>query len=272
MARRYCYQGLSAQDAGNLRTVIPNLPNELGDEFIDDVGVGNYRVGIEGRNQGSASVGEGDEASVMRILWDLYDNDIENYTFDNEYSDKWNLGDLEVFNLMKGNQRLSDFWSDAVGKHAISFKRRSELGEVFEEYGVSSILINPMDEVKLNPGKILFNFLEQNSNHSNLFEVLVFDTTFNNIVDRSGVLKNVFQWTSNVNFQPGNYQWVVLNNPVTLNNIDMMTSYWSGAYNFSVVAVPEPASTLSVLAFGALGVSSLLKRKQKLANRVASIK
>lgn len=252
------YLALSAQDAGKLRTVIPNLPNELGDEFYDDTIDITLHVGIEGRNEGSPNVSEGDEASVMRILWDLYDEDTEKYFFDDEYSDKWNLGDLEVFNLMKGNQRLSDFWLDVADKHTPNFKRRSELGEVFEEYGVSSILRNPMDDVLLNPGKIKFMFEEQNSQHSDLFEVLVFDTTFTNIIDRSGVLNNLFNWTSNISFQPGDYHWVVLNNPVMLTSIDLKESYWSGAYEFSVATVPEPSTILGTVT--ALGLGSLLKK------------
>lgn len=237
------YLGLSAQDAGNLRTVIPNLPNDLGDEFYDDLIDVNLHVGIEGRNQGSPNVGEGDEASVMRILWDIYDTDTENnYFYDDEYSDKWNLGDKDVFDLMKGNATLRDFWFDVVDKHTPNFRRRSELGEIFEEYSVSNVLTNPLDDAVLTEGKITFKFNEQNSKHSDMFKVLVFDTTFTTIVDQSPILNDAFMWTSNIDFMTGDYHWVTLNNSVLDVGIDFKKSYWSGSYEFSVVPIPEPGT------------------------------
>ena len=253
------YLSLSAQDAGNLRTVIPGLPAELGDEFYDDTVDVPLHVSIENRG---ANVGEGDEASVMRILWDLYDTDTENYFHDDEYSDKWALGDKEVFDLMKGNATLRDFWSDVVDKHAPSFKLRAELGEVLEEYGVSNILTNPMDNAVVNIGKITFVFTEQNSTLSNLFKILVFDELFTTIVDQSPTLNDIFSWTSAIDFSPGKYNWVALNNSVLDTSIDLKKSYWSGSYQFSVV--PEPG-VLLLFTTGLVLISLVRSRRRAIS-------
>ena len=143
---------------------------------------------------------------------------------------------------MKGNATLRDFWFDVVDKHTPNFRRRSELGEIFEEYSVSNVLTNPLDDAVLTEGKITFKFNEQNSKHSDMFKVLVFDTTFTTIVDQSPILNDAFMWTSNIDFMTGDYHWVTLNNSVLDVGIDFKKSYWSGSYEFSVVPIPEPGT------------------------------
>lgn len=274
------YLGMSAIKDGDLNTFIkggngadPGLPAQDLDENYARYASTNsttteaqlvFQVGMETRNSGSGNVGEGDEASVMRILWDLYDTDDTNteiYNVDNEFSDKWALGAQTVFNEMKGNTSLLQMWKDIEGGYVNSAQRRAELGEVFEEYGVSSLVATGPgladDALTFNATPTL-SWTEQNSTLSTSYMVAVFDNNFQYLFD-SGVLGDVTQWTVPNPMAAGNYNWVVINNSVLQGTVDYFQSYWSGAAQFQVV--PE-ASTFALVGLGA-GVFGFIQARRR---------
>lgn len=275
------YLGMSAIKDGDLNNFIkggngadPGLPAQDLDENYARYASTNsttteaqlvFQVGMETRNSGSGNVGEGDEASVMRILWDLYDTDdtnTETYNVDNEFSDKWALGAQTVFNEMKGNTSLLQMWKDIEGGYVNSAQRRAELGEVFEEYGVSSLVATGPgladDALTFNATPTL-SWTEQNSTLSTSYMVAVFDSNFQYLFD-SGVLGDVTQWTVTNPMAAGNYNWVVINNSVLQGTVDYFQSYWSGAAQFQVV--PE-ASTLALVGFGSVAAGLARVRRAK---------
>jgi hypothetical protein len=205
------YLAISAQEAGMVRTVVPDLPMDVGNRLYQDLDIG-FSVPLETGH----GLTEGDESAVMRILWDLYDAN-------------------NVFDLMRNNTTLKDMWVDVLKPNP---RRTAELGEVFERYGVSSVLQAPGDDVTANAGPVTFDWQDRNNGHSTQFQVLVYDAAFTNLVLSSPILNNITTWTTPMPMMPGSYNWVALNNSVA----DNATMYWSGAYQFTLVAIPEPSA------------------------------
>ena len=265
------YLGLSIQADGHLRTVIPGLPALLGDKYYDDPepvsggGTLAWHVGIEGRNDETVpgtytqGIGEDDELSVMRILWDVFDEGDEKYA--SSSNDDWALDTKDVFDLMKGSTSLADFWSKTVTDYTDRNEQKISLGALFEEYGVSAV---PTAQTPLANRKFKFKFNEQNHTLSDYFEVIIFDELFRPY-ERSGVLHNTTEWT---NLRPldddGLYHWVVSNDPVAMiDKTDYGQFYWSGARSFWV---PEPdaglLSGLGLLALAGAGRRRPSKKTQ----------
>lgn len=277
------YLGLSAVKDGNLNNFIkggnagdPGLPGKDLDEVYDryrSTGATtteaqlDFSVGIEARD--GLNVGEGNESSVMRILWDLYDTDdtnTETYLIDGDYSDKWSLGAQEVFDQMKGNTSLWDMWKDIESTHVTTDQERAELGEVFEEYGVSANIAEGLgvaDDATTFDATPLLSWDAQNSGHSTKYAVAIFDQDFNYLFD-SGDLGNVLSWTiPNADaLAEGWYNWVVISNSVLQADLHYRESYWSGAAQFQVV--PE-ASTLLLAAIGMLTIWQIRRRRFAMA-------
>ncbi len=229
------YLGLSSQKSGDLNGVFGNMPAGYGDEFYN-AGGGNLAVSIEDAS-GSVgeAAGEGDELSVMRIMWDLYYNDNESYG--GGHGDRFALGDTAVFELMKGNYTLHALWKDAVAQQAPTFRRRAELGEIFQEYNVSAIPSGPADGANFDATKVQFSFQEQNSDHSDQFRIVVFNHSFEYIVEASPILDSTMtQWMSETKFIAGQFHWVVLNDSVVdAGGGDPLTDfYWSGGRGFFI--------------------------------------
>lgn len=283
------YLGLSAVKDGDINTFVkggnaadPGLPGKDRDEYYDRYRSTNsttteanldFSVGIETADDGSGNVGEGDEASVMRILWDLYDADDTNteiYTIDNDYSDKWSLGAQNVFNEMKNNTSLWQLWKDIEASQVTTDKRRAELGELFEEYGVSADIaagLGLADDATTFDATPLLSWDVQNWSHSTRYAVAIFDQNFNYLFD-SGDLGNVTSWTiPNIDaLAQGSYNWVVISNSILQANLHFEESYWSGAAQFTVV--PE-TSTLLLVASGAAAL--LMHRRTRRKVQVCTV-
>ena len=229
------YMSLSVQKSGDLNGVFGNLPAGYGDEFYN-TGGGNTAVSIEDASGSiGQAAGEGDELSVMRIMWDLYDDDNESYG--GGRADRFALGDATVFNLMKGNYTLHALWKDAVAQHATTYERRAELGEIFQEYNVSAIPSGPADGTNFDATQVEFSFEEQNSNHSDQFRIVVFNHSFQYIVEESPILDSTMtQWVSDTKFLASQFYWVVLNESVADAGADdpLTDFYWSGANGFFI--------------------------------------
>jgi hypothetical protein len=285
------YLGLQATKHGGLDATLPATDR---DEFYDDYLYNNAgdtrtstatRYDIESINAGRTPKGEGDELSVSQILWDLADTDDTNaepVAFARAgHNDRWALGAQTTTNLLKPNAgandgRLIDLWGDVQASYAVLPERASELGELFQEYGVSaSPGFNDFgavpDDDTTNDRTPLLAWHEQNSNHSNKFKVAIFDENWTSLILESPTLGNVSDWEVTMPLANGLYNWVVVSNSVMLDPIsftyeplaNVMTaaaSYWSGAVQFTVI--PEPAS-IGLALVGMLGMLRVRRRTNR---------
>ena len=247
-----------------------------------------------GQNISADNVGEGDKSSVMRILWDLYDTDdtgAEPIAFaEADHNDRWALGAQTVFNTMRADGepkprmdgRLADLWDNVQKEHATAPKRAAELGELFQEYGVSAVPGlgvggGVADDSATTDTTPLLVWSEQNSLYSEFFKVAIFDKLFTELILESPQLHNVTEWTvpAGSELAVGEYNWVVISNSVMQNGIVMpeginfnynaanntvlSASYWSGAVQFRITAVPEPTAILLAL----FGLALLPRRRRR---------
>jgi hypothetical protein len=147
---------------------------------------------------------------------------------------------------------------------------------LFQEYGVSAIPGAVAgggvgDEQTTSDSTPRLVWTEQNSLHSEFFKVAIFDKLFTELILESPQLHNVTEWTvpAGSELAVGDYNWVVVSNSVMQNIIDfnynaatntvLSASYWSGAVQFRITAVPEPATLLLVL----LGLALLPRRRRR---------
>lgn len=102
----------------------------------------------------------------------------------------------------------------------------------------------------------LLSWSEQHSLHAAFFKVAIFDKLFMELILESPQLRFVTEWTVPVGSElaVSDYNWVVISNSVMQNAIDfndnsttntvLSASYWSGAVQFRITAVAEPAALL----------------------------
>jgi Tol biopolymer transport system component/Ca2+-binding RTX toxin-like protein len=221
-----------------------NIENNKGSQAKD--AQGNVLFDFS-RNQG-----EGDEASVARILWDIADDNED--TFASGLKDEIGLGHKELYDIFKnkipqnspGNSldQIDDVWNYFfnISKDA----KRTQYGAIFEEYGVS-----PSPEKfkkKFDAGSKIPTFKwERNNNDANdEFQVIVFNKDFSErLLDTmalkvkldKGVTKwqpTKEQWDKVIN-NPGEYHFIVAGSDTDTTKLTT-GSYWSGARNFSVVS------------------------------------
>ena len=230
----------------------------------------------------------------MRILWDLYDTDdtgAEPIAFaEADHNDRWALGAQTVFDTLRADGepkprmdgRLADLWDNVQKEHATAPKRAAELGELFQEYGVSAVPGlgvggGVADDSATTDTTPLLVWSEQNSLYSEFFKVAIFDKLFTELILESPQLHNVTEWTvpAGSELAVGEYNWVVISNSVMQNGIVMpeginfdynaatntvlSASYWSGAVQFRITAVPEPAAILLAL----FGLALLPRRRRR---------
>ncbi|MBI4556117.1 MAG: hypothetical protein HY706_00915, partial [Candidatus Hydrogenedentes bacterium] len=128
------YFAISGQNVMNASGL--HIPN-VGDTFYTDTIDSNLNYDLEG-NAGRASLGEDNEVSVMRVLWDLYDS-----ASDGE--DRVNLGYLGVYNVAKSVNAttLSQFWNGLIAAKATTMKENVDYGCIFGEHHVAPELTAP---------------------------------------------------------------------------------------------------------------------------------
>jgi hypothetical protein len=227
------------------------------------------RYGIENRSIGNRPArGEDNEASVARILWDLYDA-----TNDAADRDRVALGANKVFKTMNDAKptTLSDFWNALINLPGTTDKDRIDYGAIFESHNSAAIPDEDLDGESYNSGDVIPTFdwaIPQggqngtfNTNLFNDFGLKFFDAAYIEIFD-SGFLGDVTTFTptavdwENFIFNLGTYHWIVYAKDVTTENTVATDAslgtfeytsgaYWSDALTFTTV--PEPA-TLLVLA------------------------
>jgi len=146
-------------------------------------------------------------------------------------------------------------------EYATAPKRAAELGELFQEYGVSAVpglgvgggVADGSATTDTTP---LLVWSDQHSLHAAFFKVVIFDKLFMELILESPQLRIVTEWAEPVGSElaVGDYNWVVISNSVIQNaiafndnsdtNTVLSVSYWSGAAQFRITAVPEPAALL----------------------------
>jgi hypothetical protein len=208
--------------------------------------------------------GEGDEASIMRILWDIGDPA-------NEAHDRVALGHDTLFRQLRaidipvtgggtrGVQSLHDVWDHFTGGTADT-ATRVNYGAIFEKYGVSP---EPTDDFAHPPlldtgGAPTFHWLRQNNGANDTFELLVFTSDLSTELLDVLIPGNVTAWTmdagdwASLAFSPGTYKYVIVGGdglsstgaPLAL--ADRTLGYWSDAYDLVVVPAPGALAVCGV--------------------------
>jgi len=216
--------------------------------------------------------GEGDELSVGRALWDLYD-DTPGDAFAGGGKDTVSLGADGLWNAMKGNKTFGEAWSDiSKGKTP---KERAEFGEILTANNIAHAPKKvgggpgPSD-----PGIIIDTTPElsweiQNNGNSDFYQVLVFEG-IGDVISLEPV------WDSEpredgadmievaIELALGDYSWMVLNSPAWTEGpgfdlTDPVSWYWSRAETFTLIPTPGGLVLLG------LGVVAAIRRRARTA-------
>lgn len=287
------FLGLLAVHDGNLNAAIPGLPGKDVDAFYDsfitpfndstqpeNTNIG-HRISAEskgGANDTGASgpnLGEGDEMSVLRVLWDVYDSNADAFA---SGSDKANWGASDTLDLISGVETFKDFW-DNLAAAALADPSKvglangdpeplilGRLGEILEEYAVAMQPI--VDFLQTADTTPTLRFNEQNNDRSSKLRVIVWNDDFSMIVDdfTGDDTVGLTLWSyevANALTVGETYHWAVLNNSAMHEGAEPGTLrewYWSSIHTFEVV--PE-ASTVVLCAMGGAAVIGLAFRRRQ---------
>ncbi|CAG0980806.1 hypothetical protein PHYC_01753 [Phycisphaerales bacterium] len=225
-----------------------------------DTPANTFHVNIE-THDGSPEAGEGDETSVMRILWDLADG-----TGGSEAHDRVSLGHNTLYDMINddiaGVDELDDLWDYLVTRPGATDALRIDYGAIFEQYGVSP---HPMGVTFDGPPGMgfpapTFEWERQNDDRNDLFNLIVFtDDLSSRILDIAVPGDTEFytltepQWTTLLGSGFGNYKWVIAGSDTTTYTSG---SYWSDA---RLVYIPS-AGSLALLAVA--GGAGLRRRRR----------
>jgi Ca2+-binding RTX toxin-like protein len=237
----------------------------------------NYRelYDLETRsNLPDLELGEGDEASVAWILWDIADDQKD--TFTSGLKDEISLGHKELYNILNNKipentlDRLEDvqkyFFNDDKNDNKSDFlsgiskdSERVKFGAIFEEYSVSPQLPSqvsppateqvigknfPLDNNLSSINRPTFRWEEGNNKANDKFQVIIFNKDFSQRVLESPDNLTQTNWTPSesdwkkVTSTSGEYHFIVTGSDTIENqNKDGSPAtgpYWSGARTFTV--------------------------------------
>lgn len=255
------YLSIAIQDVGGFNQ--PAVPTVGDTTYTNRSSVpGNvFNIAVEANGLND---GEGDESSVMRILWDIADPA-------NEGHDTIGIGHADLYdnlkqvnNLVRLDQVWDHFFNNPGELELLTATsddhRRAQLGAIFEEYDVSpanGAFGGPFDIVKQAPQ---FNWLRNNDNANDMFELIIFNSDFTQRVleimvpgDVTSYALTVADRLAIVNAGFGTYQYVIAG---TDTDSFATGDYWSGAR--SVLFVPEPGAWAIV---GVLSLGLLRRRR-----------
>ncbi|MBT9316459.1 choice-of-anchor L domain-containing protein [Leptothoe spongobia] len=245
------YLGIATQVVAESEGFLP-LSTNLGTGDLLFLG----RYSVEKTFGGIANAGEGEEAAVARILWDLADEA-------NEPHDQISIGHEELYRILVEEiatpKELYDVWEYFFNNAELDpepILTRTEYGAIFEAYDVSPSPILA-DDSPLNNTTALdsppptFRWRPNNNEANDDFSVFILDEDFNEFETVSGI--NIFSWQPEPSIwerltdNPGVYYFVIAGRDIRNNNgnpypeaLRQNIPYWSGAYAFGVgVELPE---------------------------------
>lgn len=245
------YIGLASQNVDKAGQNLPNNIAVAGDQNYTDTIDSTLDVGIEAIS-GAVNAGEGDEASVARILWDLGDNPVGD-------DDPITIGLGNLYQTMRGIgglDQLDDVWDHyfAISGDA----SRAQFGEIFETHAVSphptgGVIGGVFDDTS---PPLTFTWERRNNNANDTFQLLIFDATMMNRILDIAVAGDVTDYTlsqaewDTLLAMPQLFSFVVAGS-----DTDGFATgpYWSGAYQFTVI--PGPGVTGLLVSLGLVGMT-----------------
>ncbi len=249
------------------------VPN-VGDTSYDDTNQG-FSIDLEHRAGsgawGANNSGEGDEVSVMRILWDIGDPA-------NEPFDRVALGHDVLYRQLRaisigeplpvphsrGVECLHDVWDHFTGG-TTTYSNIADFGAIFEEYGVSP---HPTDDFVATPIVITdpaptFHWLRQNDGENDTFAINFYTSDLGSLLLHVDVPGDVefftltpADWATLSALPLGDYRYVVIGGDA-INKVtgmayapaDQSLGYWSDSYLMTLVPAPGVLGFSPLVAF-----------------------
>ncbi len=249
------YIGISAQNlaAAPASPTVGNSSYESFDADLDPNGLFGFNLEDKTATVGgdtTVAVGEGDEATTARVLWDLADST-------NETHDRIALGHAATYTKLKNGSfdSLGALWTNLItGKtdaETIDYGGIFELNGASPDPSATAIVDGSIDIAAAAP---TFDWLKGNDAQNDLFNLTVWNSDFTSRLLDIAIPGNVDTYTLTAG------QWDTLNDYLGVARFSISGSdtsgfatpaYWSDAYSFTLV--PEPA-TLGLLTLGAFGM------------------
>jgi hypothetical protein len=240
------YISSATHDVGGFN--MPAIPtvNDAQYTHRSSVGANQFTVPIEGNG---VNDGEGDEAPIMRILWDIADTN-------NGGHDAIGIGHDSLYQVLDdipNLDRLDDVWDHffantgdlELGALPVD-QKRAMLGDIFEEYDISpdptGAIIDAL--VDLTGGAPTFSWARNNENANDDFDIIIFNDDFTGRLLEVAVPGNVTsytltagEWDMLKDARRGLRNFVIVGSDTTTFTTG---PYWSGAEMFTLI--PEPST------------------------------
>lgn len=244
------YNGTAAQMV-SAHPASPTTGDTVYTSLNTDTPASTFAVDID-THAGSSDAGEGDEASVARILWDLADG-----TGGSEPHDRVTFGFSAMYSMINtdiaGVDELDDLWDHLFTLPGTTDALRVDYGAIFEEYKVSPSPTGPMvgGTIDTTGGEPTFNWFRQNNLANDLFNLIIFNDTLTSRIldiavpgDVTNYTLTAGQWATLTGAGLGDYKWVIAGS-----DTDQYTtgSYWSDARGFNLVPAPGVLGVLGVI-------------------------
>jgi hypothetical protein len=225
-----------------------------------DTPMSTFSVNLD-THDGSINAGEGDETSVMRILWDLADG-----TGGSEPHDRVTLGHAALYSIINndipGIDQLNGLWNHLVTRPGTTDANRVDYGAIFEEYGVSphpvGVLIG--SDIMVTDPPPTFEWERSNNLANDTFGLIAFDASLGTRLldilipgDVTTYTLGAGQWDA-LNDYTGTVRFVIRGSDTSQYTTG---SYWSDAYTFNIL-IPTPG----VLVLVGLGVAVGTRRRR----------
>lgn len=245
------YNGIAAQ-AVAAHPPSPTTGDTVYTSLNTDTPASTFAIDLD-THVGSLNAGEGDETSVMRILWDLADG-----TGGSEPHDRVTLGHASLYSMINtdipGIDQLDGLWNHLITRPGTTDALRVDYGAIFEEYGVSPHPIGDLIDSAImdSDGAPTFEWVRRNNADNDAFGLIVFDATLSTRLLDIVIPGDVTSYTLT------GAQWDTLNDHLGAarfvirgSDTDQYTtgSYWSDAYGFSIIPAP---GTVGILALAGL--------------------
>ncbi|HEX2839077.1 MAG TPA: hypothetical protein VHN77_13225 [Phycisphaerales bacterium] len=266
------WSGVASNNYDPAGQTMPLVPNTGDTIYTDTSGATAFSRNLETPN--TANQGEGDEAAVYRILWDLADPA-------NEPHDRVSIGFTELYGQIRamsipvvggGPDRhpntLADIWNHSVNL-GTDIRTIVDYGAIFQQYGVSPAPAFSDQVLIASDPAPTFDWFAQNNGANEHFRLLFLDSTLDTVV-WSKYVDSVTTYTLTpaewLFFQdhPADYRLVIAGADLWVDGTmtphpvgDESGYYWSDAYGFEVL-VPSPGA----LGLGMLAAACRVRRRR----------